>query len=110
MFPTREDALCSGAGAGFPDVYRGQAAGVASRPLQGARHSRGATAGGAPRRLQAAVDSGATPLVTTCPHAEMHLEGIARDRNMQISILDLAQVVAQGLEASPPPVPVPVPA
>jgi len=79
MFPNRQDSLCSGAGGGFPDVYPEQAAGVASR------------------RLQAAVDTGAETLVTTCPHAELHFDRIARRRNMQISILDLAEVVAQGL-------------
>jgi len=79
MFPAREDALCSGGGGGFPDVYAGQAAGVASR------------------RLQAAADTGAGALVTACPHAEVHLERIARDRNMAVRILDLAEVVVQGL-------------
>ncbi len=79
MFPTRENAQCSGGGGGFPDVYGHQAAGVASR------------------RLQAAVDTGATTLVTTCPHAEMHLEGVAKQRNLQIGIVDLAEMIAQGL-------------
>ena len=79
ILPSRDAALCSGAGAGFPDVYPEQAAGVASR------------------RLQAAADTGAATLVTSCPHAEMHFERVAKQRNMQISILDLAEAVAQGL-------------
>jgi len=79
MLPSREQALCSGAGAGFPDVYPEQAGGVASR------------------RLQAAADTGASTLVTACPHAELHFEAVAKQRNMQMSILDLAEVVAQGL-------------
>ena len=79
LFPAREEALCSGAGGGFPDVYPEQAAGVASR------------------RLQAATDTGASTLVTACPHAELHFEKVAKQRNMAVSILDLAEVVAQGL-------------
>lgn len=79
MRPMREEALCSGAGGGFPDVYPEQAANVASR------------------RLEAAVETGSKSLVTTCPHAEAHFEKVARQRNMQISIVDLAEIVAQGL-------------
>jgi len=79
MFPTREETLCSGAAGGFPDVYPSQAAGVASR------------------RLEDAAETGAVTLVTTCPHAELHLEKIAKDRNMQMSIVDLAEMIAQSL-------------
>ncbi|HYM40138.1 MAG TPA: (Fe-S)-binding protein [Thermoplasmata archaeon] len=79
MVPTREDALCSGAGGGFPDVYPEQAANVGSR------------------RIQDAVATGATALVTTCPHAERHFEQIAKQRNMQMSIVDLAETIAQAL-------------
>ncbi len=79
MVPSREDALCSGAGAGFPDVYPDQAANVGSR------------------RLEDAVETGATSLVTTCPHAERHFEQVAKQRNMHISIVDLAEMIAQAL-------------
>src|SRR5438309_2364344 len=73
------DALCSGAGGGFPAVFPEQAAGVAQR------------------RLDAAEDTGAAALVTTCPHAEMHFEGVARQRNMTLSIIDLAEMLANAL-------------
>ena len=79
MFPARDDGLCSGAGAGFPDVFPEQAAGVASR------------------RLEDATQTGVAILVTTCPHAELHLEGVAKQRNMRIDIVDLAEIVAQAL-------------
>ena len=79
MVPSREDALCSGAGGGFPDVYPDQAANVGSR------------------RIEDAVETGATSLVTTCPHAERHFEQVARQRNMKISIVDLAEMIAQAL-------------
>jgi len=79
ILPNREEALCSGAGGGFPDVYPEQAENVASR------------------RLEAAAETGAKILVTACPHAEMHFEKVAKQRNMQISVVDLAEMVAQGL-------------
>ncbi|HLQ41502.1 MAG TPA: (Fe-S)-binding protein [Thermoplasmata archaeon] len=79
ILPHHEDALCSGAGGGFPAVFPEQAAGVAQR------------------RLDAAEDTGATTLVTTCPHAEMHFEGVARSRNMTLSIVDLAEMLANAL-------------
>ena len=79
ILPHHEDALCSGAGGGFPAVFPEQAAGVAQR------------------RLDAAEDTGATTLVTTCPHAEMHFEGVARQRNMALSIVDLAEMLANAL-------------
>ncbi|HYT00601.1 MAG TPA: (Fe-S)-binding protein [Thermoplasmata archaeon] len=79
ILPSKEDALCSGAGGGFPAVFPEQAAGVAQR------------------RLDAAEDTGATSLVTTCPHAEMHFDDIAQRRNMQIGIVDLAEMLANAL-------------
>jgi len=79
ILPHHEDALCSGAGGGFPAVFPEQAAGVAQR------------------RLDAAEDTGATTLVTTCPHAEMHFDGVARSRNMTLSIVDLAEMLANAL-------------
>src|SRR5256712_4493360 len=79
ILPHHEDALCSGAGGGFPAVFPEQAAGVAQR------------------RLDAAEDTGATTLVTTCPHAEMHFAGVARSRNMTLSIVDLAEMLANAL-------------
>src|SRR5207244_4484232 len=66
ILPHHEDALCSGAGGGFPAVFPEQAASVAQR------------------RLDAAEDTGATSLVTTCPHAELPFEGIAQRRNMTL--------------------------
>ncbi len=79
LLPMREEALCSGAGGGFPDVYPEQAANVGSR------------------RLAAVGPTGSKTLVTTCPHAELHFEKVAKQRNMDVQILDLAEVVAQGL-------------
>ena len=79
MVPTREETLCSGAGGGFPDVYPEQAANVGSR------------------RIEDAVETGATALVTTCPHAEAHFDKVAAQRNMKISVVDLAEMVAQAL-------------
>ncbi len=79
MVPTREETLCSGGGGGFPDVYPDQAANVGSR------------------RIEDAVDTGATSLVTTCPHAERHFDKVAAQRNMKIDILDLAEMIAQAL-------------
>src|SRR5207253_124314 len=63
ILPHHQDALCSGAGGGFPAVFPEQAAGVAQR------------------RLDAAEDTGAPSLVTTCPHAELHFEDVASKRN-----------------------------
>ena len=54
-------------------------------------------AGVAQRRLDAAEDTGATSPVTTCPHAEMHFDDIAQRRNMQIGIVDLAEMLANAL-------------
>lgn len=79
MVPTREDTLCSGGGGGFPDVFPDQAANVGSR------------------RIEDAVETGATRLVTTCPHAECHFEKVAGQRNMKMSIVDLAEMIAQAL-------------
>ena len=79
ILPSKEDALCSGAAGGFPAVFPEQAAGVAQR------------------RLDAAEDTGATTLVTTCPHAELHFEDVASRRNMNLSIVDLAEMLAQAL-------------
>ena len=79
MVPTREETLCSGGGGGFPDVYPGQAANVGSR------------------RIEDAVETGAGALVTTCPHAEAHFDKVVAQRNMKISIVDLAEMIAQAL-------------
>src|SRR3989475_9129141 len=79
ILPHHEDVLCSGAGGGFPAVFPEQASGVAQR------------------RLDAAEDTGATTLVPTCPHAEMHFDGVARSRNMTQSIVDLAEMLANAL-------------
>lgn len=77
--PSREDALCSGAGGGFPAVFPEQARGVAQR------------------RLDAAEETGGASLVTTCPHAEMHFEETAKGRSMSLGIVDLAQMLADAL-------------
>lgn len=79
MVPTREETLCSGAAGGFPDVYPQQADGVAVR------------------RLEDAADTGSNLLVTTCPHAEQHLEKISKRGNAGINIVDLAELIAQAL-------------
>src|SRR5436190_620312 len=79
ILPHHEDALCSGAGGGFPAVFPEQAARVAER------------------RLDAAEDTGAPSLVTTCPHAELHFEDVASKRNMALSIVDLAEMLANAL-------------
>jgi heterodisulfide reductase subunit D len=79
MVRTREETLCSGAGGGFPDVYPQQADGVAAR------------------RLDDAADTGSNVLVTTCPHAEMHLEKVSKRGNVGMSIVDLAELIAQAL-------------
>lgn len=77
--PHHEDALCSGAGGGFPAVFPEQAVGVAQR------------------RLDAAEDTGAPSVVTTCPHAELHFEDVTSKRNMTLSIVDLAEMLANAL-------------
>src|SRR5438552_3968133 len=51
----------------------------------------------AQRRLDAAEDTGAPSLVTTCPHAELHFEDVASKRNMTLSIVDLAEMLANAL-------------
>jgi hypothetical protein len=35
--------------------------------------------------------------VTTCPHAELHFEDVAGKRNMPVSIVDLAEMLADAL-------------
>jgi len=77
--PHHEDALCSGAGGGFPAVFPEQAARVAER------------------RLDQAEETGAPSVVTTCPHAELHFEDVAAKRNMPVSIVDLAEMLADAL-------------
>jgi Fe-S oxidoreductase len=57
----------------------------------------GQAAGVAQRRLDAAEDTGAASVVTTCPHAEMHFEDVARKRNMALDIVDLAEMLANAL-------------
>jgi len=51
----------------------------------------------AQRRLDAAEDTGAASLVTTCPHAEIHFEDVASKRNMTMNIVDLAEMLANAL-------------
>ncbi len=77
--PHHEDALCSGAGGGFPAVFPEQAARVAER------------------RLDQAEETGAPSVVTTCPHAELHFEDVGAKRNMPVSIVDLAEMLADAL-------------
>src|SRR5204863_799085 len=79
ILPHHEDALCSGAGGGFPAVFPEQAARVAER------------------RLDAAEDTGAAALVTTCAHAELRCEVGGSKRNMALAIGDLAGSVAHAL-------------
>ncbi|TLZ72636.1 MAG: (Fe-S)-binding protein [Methanobacteriota archaeon] len=79
MFPSKSDAHCSGAGAGFPLVFPDQASSLGAK------------------RLQAAMDVGAQAVVTTCPHAEMHFEDIAKRQNIPLQTLDIAEVLAQAL-------------
>ena len=43
------------------------------------------------------MQTGSRTVVTTCPHAEMHFEKVAKQRNMQISVVDLAEIVAEAL-------------
>ncbi len=47
--------------------------------------------------MKEAVETGSATLVTGCPHAENHFDTVARQRAMQISIVDLAEIIAQGL-------------
>jgi len=79
MFPNREEARCSGAGGGFSLVFPNQAASIGSE------------------RLETAVELGAQAIITTCPHAEMHFEEIAKRRNMALQTLDIAEVLAMAL-------------
>ena len=79
IMPHHEEGLCSGAGGGFPAVFPEQATGVAQR------------------RLDAAEDTGASSLVTTCPHAQLHFDDVASRRNMNLSIVDLAEMLANAL-------------
>src|SRR3989441_2724574 len=79
ILPHHEDALCSGAGGGFPAVFPEQAAGVAQR------------------RLDAAGDTSAAALLATCPHPGMQFDGVARQPNMTLSIIDLAEMLANAL-------------
>src|SRR5256712_627449 len=72
ILPHHEDALCSGAGGGFPAVFPEQAAGVGQR------------------RPAAAEDTGAAGLAATIPHRQMHFEGLGRAPNMALDIGDLA--------------------
>src|SRR5438046_19995 len=47
--------------------------------------------------VHAVEDTGAPSLVTTCPHAELHFEDVATKRNMALSIVDLAEMLANAL-------------
>jgi len=79
MFPSKADARCSGAGGGFPLVFPDQARSLGSD------------------RLENAIELGAQAIVTTCPHAEMHFEEIARRQNSPLRTLDIAELLAQAL-------------
>src|SRR5437667_110124 len=79
ILPHHQDAHSSGAGGGFPAVFPEQAAAVAQR------------------RLDAAEDTGAPSLVTSGPNAELHFEDVASKRNMTLSIVDLAEMLANAL-------------
>ncbi len=79
MFPNKEEAHCSGAGGGFGLVFPDQAASTGSK------------------RMENALDLGAQALVTTCPHAEMHFEDLAKRRHMPLQTLDIAEVLAMAL-------------
>ena len=79
MFPNKAEAHCSGAGAGFPLVFPNQANSIGSK------------------RLQNAMELGASAVITTCPHAAMHFEQVAARQNMPLQTLDIAEVLAQAL-------------
>jgi len=79
MSPSRGDARCSGAGGGFPLLFPDEA------------RSLGADA------LRNAVEVGGQAIVTTCPHAEAHLEDAAKRENVPVQVLDIAEVLAQAL-------------
>ena len=79
MFPNKGDAHCSGAGGGFALAFPNQATSLGAK------------------RLQNALELGAQAVITTCPHAEMHFEEIAKRQNFPLKTLDLAEVLAQAL-------------
>jgi len=79
MVHTKDETLCSGAAAGYPEAFPAQADDIASGRIEEARGAGGTTIG------------------TTCPFAEAHLERVSRQQNAGIAVVDLVELAAQAL-------------
>ena len=78
MFHNRDTTLCSGAHGGFREAFPKEAASLAAR-----RHGE-------------ARDTGASVMVTTCPHALAHLNDVGK-RSRGMPVVDLAELAAEHL-------------
>jgi len=78
MFHNRDTTLCSGAHGGFREAFPKEAASLAAR-----RHGE-------------ARDTGASVMVTTCPHALAHMNDVGK-RSRGMPVVDLAELAAEHL-------------
>ena len=78
MFHNRETTLCSGAHGGFREAFPKEATRLAAR------------------RLTEGRETGASLMVTTCPHALHHLNDVAK-KGRGLETIDLAELAAEHL-------------
>ena len=79
MYHAKDETICSGAAAGYPQAFPEQAKNIASE------------------RIEEALATGGTMIGTTCPFAEDHLAEVARQRNTGVSVIDIVELAAQAL-------------
>ncbi len=80
MEKTREQAWCCGGGEGIVSLAYPQ---IASKIGN--------------ERIRQAQQTGATSIVTTCPHCNMMLNAASRSSNNTITCRDLSDLVAEGM-------------
>ena len=78
MYHNRDTTLCSGAHGGFKEAFPKEATRLAAR------------------RLTEGRETGATQMVTTCPHALEHLNDVA-NKSRGLTTIDLAELAAEHL-------------